>query len=112
MRSAFVLAVFALAACSGNNAANNAAVAGESGDAEVTPLNDTTAIDAATGQAADMAADVNYTIDENEMDEAASSTSNKSSTEKPAKKKAEEKPAPSYEPDEPGTPTVANNTTD
>ena len=110
MRNVLALAVLALAACSGNNAANNSAVAGGTGDSDVTPLNDTTAIDAATGQAADMAADVNYTIDENATNELANSTGNKSSSEKPAKKA--EKPAPSFEPDEPGTPSVANNTTD
>ncbi len=109
MRNVFAFAVFALAACSGNNAANNAAVAGESGDTEVTPLNDTTAIDAATGQAADMAADVNYTIDENEMNETANSTASKSPSEKPVRKA--EKPTPSYEPDEPGM-TASNNTAD
>jgi len=103
MRNVFAFAVFALAACSGNNAANNAAVVGESGDTEVTPLNDTTAIDA------DMAADVNYTIDENEMNETANSTESKSSSEKPVRKA--EKPAPSYEPDEPGM-TPSNNTAD
>ena len=106
MRKFVAFAALPVAACSGGSTANNSAVAGEGDSAGVTALNDTTAIDAATGQAADMAADVNYTIDEN----ATNATSNASSnTTKPPRKAS----PPVAEPDEPGTPgTATNNSAD
>ena len=64
MRPLILIAGLALASCGSDNAANNAAVSEESRSAQVTAVNDTTAIDAATGEAADMAADVNYTFDD------------------------------------------------
>lgn len=63
---ALILAIgLAVAACGSNPAANNAAVAEESeSSAEQAQANDTTAIDAATGEAANMAADVNFMLEE------------------------------------------------
>jgi hypothetical protein len=95
MRKLILLGALALASCGGNQQANNAAVSDESGAGDVTAVNDTTAIDAATGEAANMAADVNYTFNEQAMNETQNKGTNKS--------------APAFEPDEPGTP---NNLTD
>jgi len=67
MRALILFGAVLLASCSGDGPANNAAVAEESSAEEVTAANDATAIDAATGEAADMAADVNYTLNEDEM---------------------------------------------
>ena len=104
MRKFLAFGALFVAACSGNTAANNSAMSGESDDSGVTALNDTTAIDAATGQAANMAADVNYTINEGATNE----SSNESTTSaKRAPKKAA--PSPSDEPDEPGTPDTTTN---
>jgi hypothetical protein len=64
MRALIPIALLALASCGGNQVANNAAVADETGAADFGTVNDTTAIDAATGEAANMAADVNYTFNE------------------------------------------------
>lgn len=71
MRTLIVGAAFALASCGGNEAANEAAVAEDTEAAEVSAVNDITAIDAATGEAANMAADVNYTFNEAELNEIA-----------------------------------------
>ena len=90
MRKLVLLGALALASCGGNQQANNAAVSDESGAGDVTAVNDTTAIDAATGEAANMAADVNYTFNEAATNETGNKSSNKS--------------APAFEPDEPGTP--------
>ena len=65
MRKLVLILSLALASCGGNPQANNAAVAEESSAADICPVNDTTAIDAATGEAANMAADVNYTVEAN-----------------------------------------------
>jgi hypothetical protein len=91
MRTFLAVALLALASCGSNTAANNAAVneAGDTGD--VTAVNDTTAIDAATGDAANMAADVNYSFNEEADNTAGNDT------------------APSHEPDEPG---MTNNAAD
>ena len=51
-----------LAACGDQGAADNAANAGANLAAEAIFANDTTAIDAATGDASNMAADVDYTV--------------------------------------------------
>lgn len=74
MRILMLIAALALASCGGNEAANDAAVAEETEAAEVSAVNDITAIDAATGDAANMAADVNYTFNEAEMNELAGNT--------------------------------------
>jgi hypothetical protein len=104
MRKFLAFGALFVAACSGNSATNNSAVSGESGSEGVTALNDTTAIDAATGQAANMAADVNYTINEEAMN---ASSNESASTSKRAPKKAS--PSATDEPDEPGTPDTTTN---
>ena len=95
MRKLIVAGVLFLAACSGNKQANNSAIA-EEGAGEITAVNDTTAIDAATGAAANMAADVDYTVDVNENDEADNSTAPRRTA-----KRSDNRP-PAHEPDEPG----------
>ena len=57
---------FAVSACSKNQAAENSVVIDANADAENISSNDTTAIDAATGDDANMAADVNYSVNEND----------------------------------------------
>ena len=96
MRMLIVDGALALAACSGNTPANNSAVTDEGAGGEVTAVNDTTAIDAATGEAANMAADVNYTVDVNSNDE----TDNQSSSRRTPSRT--DKRPPAHEPDEPG----------
>ena len=86
MRRLILAATLALAACGGNQTANTAATTEETGAEDVGAVNDTTAIDAATGQAANMAADVNYTFNEESTNESGNDSDN----------------APAYEPDEPG----------
>ena len=92
MRRLIVLGTLALAACSGNAPTNNSVVTDESAGGEVTAVNDTTAIDAATGEAANMAADVNYTVNVDTNEE----SGNRSTRRKP-----DNRPA-AHEPDEPG----------
>jgi hypothetical protein len=104
MRKFLAFGALFLAACSGNSATNNAAVSGESDSSGVTALNDTTAIDAATGQAANMAADDNYTFNEEALNSGSNETG---SSPKPAAKKSA--PSPNDEPDEPGTPGTSTN---
>ena len=106
MRRLIVVGALALAACSGNTAANNSAVADEGASGEVTAVNDTTAIDAATGEAANMAADVNYIVDENSNDE----TDNQSSSHRTTR--STDKRPPAHEPDEPGIIDTAVNNSD
>jgi hypothetical protein len=103
MRNLILCLSLALASCGGKQAADNTAVSEESGAADVTAVNDTTAIDAATGEAANMAANVNYSFNEEETNATANTSSN-TSTAKPARKPSPA-PAPSHEPDEPATPT-------
>ena len=67
MRTLILIAALALAACGGNEPANNATAADEMSAADIGPVNDATAIDAATGEAANMAAEVNYTFNEEAM---------------------------------------------
>ena len=71
MRQLILTAALALAACGGNETANNAAVTEELSADDIGPVNDATAIDAATGEAANMAADVNYSFNEEVLNEAA-----------------------------------------
>ena len=59
----FALAL-ALAGCGDDGATNNTAVAEEGESTNFGSGNDATAIDAATGEAADMAADVDFTFNE------------------------------------------------
>lgn len=100
MRKLILVLGLAVASCGGNQAANNAAVSEDTGAEQVTAVNDTTAIDAATGEAANMAADVNYMFNE----ESANQATNEASA--PAPKKSRKKAAPSLPPDQPA---VTNN---
>ena len=102
MRKFLAFGVLLAAACSGNSTGNNNAVGSESDSSEVTAVNDTTAIDAATGQAANMAADVNYTLNEEALN--ASSNGSTGTSSRPTSKKWA---PPAAEPDEPGTPSTA-----
>ncbi len=90
----------AAASCGGNQQANNAAVTDESSSGDITAVNDTTAIDAATGEAANMAADVNYTFNEQTLNEPDNTALPKASV------RSTKKSASAARPDEPGT---ANN---
>ena len=73
MRTLILVAGIALAvsACGRNQAADNAVVIDANADAENIGSNDMTAIDAATGEDANMAADVNFSV--NEIDNLSSS---------------------------------------
>lgn len=95
LTSALACALFALAGCSGHKAANNAAVTEETSAGEAIVTNDVTAIDAATGEAANMAPDVNYTFNEATLasNNASQTASGNATTPRPAAKK-EPKPAP------------------
>lgn len=57
-------ASLAIAACNTQESANNATSVDEDLAAQNIDANDTTAIDAATGDDANMAADVNFTVNE------------------------------------------------
>ena len=77
MRTLILVAVSALAisACSKNDAVDNTTNIDQVLAAQNISANDTTAIDAATGDAANMAADVNFAV--NERNDAADNTTNK-----------------------------------
>ena len=71
MRAMLLVAVFALAACSNNDQTDNTQNVDENLTAENIVSNDVTAIDAVTGDAANMAADVDMNFgnyDENTSD--------------------------------------------
>jgi hypothetical protein len=103
MRKLILVASLALASCGGNQQANNTAAAEQSSAADFGPVNDTTAIDAATGEAANMAADVNYTFNEEAPDEnAANAVANRTRSRATS-------PA-AREPDEPGSESAPANT--
>lgn len=101
MRKLILIAALGLAACSGKQQANNAAVSEESATTQFAPTNDTTAIDAATGDAANMAADVNYTFNEETLNEPANNSS--------SARKSSKRSAPAFEPDEPGAGSATVN---
>src|SRR6476469_5652097 len=95
MRAAFALAaLLALSACRNNDQADNTQNVDENLSAEDIVSNDVTAIDAVTGDAANMAADVNYT-DENlgEASDATAKPSTRPSAAKPSAKPKAEAPA-------------------
>jgi uncharacterized protein YcfL len=77
MRALILVAVSALAvsACSKNGAVDNTTNIDQVLAAQNISANDTTAIDAATGDDANMAADVNFTVNDS-FDGAADSTDN------------------------------------
>ena len=85
-----IAAVFALSACGKNNQAGTTQNADEGMTAESIVSNDVTAIDAVTGDAANMAADMNY----GNLDENVGDTSDSAQPSKPAAAKAR-KSAPS-----------------
>lgn len=85
-----IFAALALSACGSKNAADNSAVGEENAASQTIVTNDVTAIDAATGEAANMAPDVNYTLDENNL-ENGTNTANSTAVHKPPRKAA--KPA-------------------
>ena len=64
MRSKMLIsfAAIALTACGGSKSAQDSSAPEQSAADDSLATNDVTAIDAATGEAANMAADVNYTI--------------------------------------------------
>ena len=80
-----IFAALALSACGSKNAADNSAVGEENAASQTIVTNDVTAIDAATGEAANMAPDVNYTLDENNL-ENGTNTSNTAAVHKPPRK--------------------------
>lgn len=77
MRSLVAVLAFGLAACGSDGpTGNNAAVTEETDAADVTAANDSTAIDAATGEAANMAADVNYMLEDLDNESANATAAN------------------------------------
>ena len=82
---AMIFAALALSACGSKNAADNSAIAGDNAASQTVVTNDVTAIDAATGEAANMAPDVNYTFNEANL-ESGTNTSNGSAVHKPSRK--------------------------
>ena len=97
----------ALSACGKKDQTAETQNVGENFTAADIVTNDVTAIDAVTGDAANMAADVNYTETDNLV-------SNAGNTAKPAARRPTGKPATSRAPDEPATNTTApsNSTTE
>jgi hypothetical protein len=85
-----IAATFALAACSNNDQADNTQNIDENLSAENIVSNDVTAIDAVTGDAANMAADVDYNDIDNSLDNGA----NAAASSKPATKSAPKASAP------------------
>jgi hypothetical protein len=86
-----IFAALALTACGSRNTADNSAIGEENAASQTIVTNDVTAIDAATGEAANMAPDVNYTFNEANL-ESGANTSNGTAPHKPPRKAA--KPAP------------------
>ena len=82
---AMIFAALALSACGSKNAADNSAVGEENAASQTIVTNDVTAIDAATGEAANMAPDVNYTFNEANL-ESGANTSNTAAVHKPSRK--------------------------
>ena len=85
-----IFASLALAACGSKKTADNSAVGEENAASQTIVTNDVTAIDAATGEAANMAPDVNYTLDESNLENGAA-TSNTTAAHKTLRKSS--KPA-------------------
>ena len=98
MRALILIAgVLALAACGNNDQADNTQNIDENLTAENIVSNDVTAIDAVTGDAANMAAESNL----EEMPEA--NLENSGNSAKPTAKPTAKRPSPSTTPDEPTT---------
>jgi hypothetical protein len=86
-------AILALSGCGNNDQTDNTANVDENLAAENIVTNDVTAIDAVTGDAANMAADVNYTAEldnglDNQLDNAVSHASRKPASRSPAPSRA------------------------
>jgi PBP1b-binding outer membrane lipoprotein LpoB len=87
-----VVAALALGACGNNDQTDNSQNVDENLTAENIVSNDVTAIDAVTGDAANMAADVDFSnLDDNSLD----NILNEGNSTKPAPKPARAKPEPS-----------------
>lgn len=90
------LAALPLAACNGDDPAQNAAETEQNVTSEVVVTNDTTAIDAATADAANMAPDVPYMPPEmNEAGNEASNASTNRGTTTARRRRSTPSPAPS-----------------
>jgi hypothetical protein len=111
MRKLILIASLALASCGGNQQANNSAVAEESSAADIGPVNDTTAIDAATGEAANIAADVNYTFNEESPDGNGADTASGRPRSREARPAAREPDGPASESAPAGNTAAPSNTT-
>jgi hypothetical protein len=88
-----IAATFALAACSNNDQADNTQNIDENLSAENIVSNDVTAIDAVTGDAANMAADVDFNDIDNSLDNGANAAAPARPAAKPAPAKASAPPA-------------------
>lgn len=80
-----IFAALALCACGSKTTADNSAVGEETAASQTIVTNDVTAIDAATGEAANMAPDVNYTFNEANL-EIGTNASNSTVLNKPSHK--------------------------
>jgi hypothetical protein len=105
MRALILIAgVLALAACGNNDQTDNTQNVDENLSAENIVSNDVTAIDAVTGDAANMAADVDYS---NLADNSLDNMLNEGNSSKPAGKTPRARPRP----DDPATNSAAGATT-
>ena len=102
MRALIIIAgaTLALGACGNNDQADNTQNVDENLSAEDIVSNDVTAIDAVTGDAANMAADVNYSETEN-------LAANSGNATKPTPRPSSTRPAPARPADEPATNAAA-----
>jgi hypothetical protein len=100
-----------LAACSGNNQADNAINADQGLSAESFSSNDVTAIDAVTGDASNMAADVNYVVEADNNTDGESTPGKAPPARRPAgESAASNEPAPAPAPAaNSAAPATANN---
>src|SRR5689334_13475156 len=108
MRALIIIAgaAFAVSACGNNDQSDNTQNVDENLSAEDIVSNDVTAIDAVTGDAANMAADVNYEDTGNLTDSLGNAT-------KPAPShRPSAKPASGTTPDEPATNSASNTAAD
>ena len=111
MRALILIAAtaFGLSACRNNDQAENSINVDENFAAQNMTSNDVTAIDAVTGEAANMAADVNYTneVDTNEVDAEKNTGSASPRDRRPSAAGPESRPTTNTTAE-----TAANNTTE